>query len=188
MGVVLPQLQTFSGGYRLPEAQGYQILLNYRRALPATVALRKILTMHQADIELLVKNKIVLIGVTGHNQDLHHTPYSKGKQAKRFSGVMIHALMTSQIVDVVLQKQKSLSWASSTLEILWIAFWSATGAIIIFLNKRSPIKVMSATILALALLFTSCWLFLIDGIWLLAIAPALGLILSTTLTLAYSRK
>lgn len=187
-GAVFPQLQTFSGGYRLPEAQGYQILLNYRQALPATVSLREILTMPQADVELLVKNKIVLIGVTGHNQDLHHTPYSKGEQAKRFSGVMIHALMTSQIVDVVLGEQKLLYWASSPLEMLWTTFWSAIGATIIFLNRRSPVKIMFAIMTALALLLIGCWLCLIDGIWLLTIAPALGLIIAATLALAYSRK
>jgi len=101
---------------------------------------------------------------------------------------MIHALMTSQLVDAVLQKQKPLYWASSTLEMLWIAFWSAMGTIIIFFNKRSPIKIMSTIIIALALLFTSCWLCLVNGVWLLAIAPAVGLILSASFSLAYSRK
>jgi len=94
--------------------------------------------------------------------------------------------MTSQIVDVVLGKQKLLNWASSPLEILWIAFWSMIGVAIIW-HERSLIKIMSAIIIALALLFFSCWLFLINGTWLVALAPTLALILSATLTLAYSR-
>jgi len=186
-GVVFPQLQTASGGYRLPEAQGYQILLNYRRALPATVSLRKILTMPQSEVDLLVKDKIVLIGVEGHNLDLHHTPYSRGQQSKRFSGVMIHALMTSQIIDVVLGKHKLISWASSSFETLWIALWSALGAGIVFGFRRSPAQIMIAIAVALACLFFSCWLFLINSVWLVAIAPALGLMLAASLALAYSR-
>ncbi|MEL6930885.1 MAG: CHASE2 domain-containing protein, partial [Cyanobacteria bacterium J06600_6] len=187
-GTIFPQLQTLSGGYRLPEAKGYQILLNYRRPIPQSVTLREILTMPQGELELLVNNKIVLIGVVGHNRDLHYTPYSRGEQSKRFAGVMIHALMSSQIIDVVSGEQKLLSWASSSLEILWIAFWSAIGTVIIFSFRRSPMKIMLAIILALAILFFSCWLLLINGIWLIAIAPAISLILAATLTLIYSKK
>jgi len=184
---VFPRLRTTSGGYHLRDAQGYQILLDYRQALPATVSLREMLTMPQAKVNPLVKDKIVLIGATGHNQDLHHTPYSRGQQAKRFSGVMIHALMTSQIVDVVLGEQKLLRWVSSPLEILWIACWSIIGASILW-RWRSPIKIVSAIIIALALLFLCCWLSLINGIWLVAISPAIALMISALLALVYRRR
>ena len=183
--VVFPRLQEVSGGYDLPETQGYQILLNYRRAFPKTLSLREILTMPQPQVNRLVKDKIVLIGVTGHNHDLHHTPYSRGQQAKRQPGVLIHALMTSQIVDIVSGVQKPIAWVSCRLETLWIALWSLVGTIIVFLSRRSPLKITVAIIFSLTLIFACSWMFLLNSIWLIAIAPALALMLSATITLAY---
>ena len=181
----LPQLKRVSGGYKLPETKGYQILLNYRRAFPRTLSLREVLTMPQPLVNRLAKDKIILVGVTGHNHDLHHTPYSRGQQAKRLPGVFIHALMTGQIVDIALGEQKPISWVSCRLETLWIALWSLAGTIVIFLTKRSPLKIMAAIIFSLALIFICCWLFLLNGVWLIAIAPVLALMLSATIALAY---
>ena len=182
-----PKLQATSGGYHLPEAQGYQILLNYRRALPTTISLRKILTMPQQAINKLVKDKVILIGVVGYNQDLHHTPYSRGQQAKRLPGVVIHALMTNQIIEAVLGERKLLRWVSDQGELLWIALWSMIGTLLVIFTKGSLIKTTWRIAGSLTLLFACCWLLLLQGIWLVAIAPALGLILSATLMAVYSR-
>jgi CHASE2 domain-containing sensor protein len=196
--IVIPRLQTFSGGYHLPETQGYQVLLNYRRALPQTIPLRTILSMSQPDINDLVQDKIILIGVKGYNHDLHNTPYSRGQQAKRSPGVVIHALMTSQIIDVILGEQKLLKWVPESWEMLWIAFWSMIGTVIILGKKRSrsesfrvpggksPIKIMVAIAVSLALLFICCWVLLVNNIWITAIAPALGLMLAAIIALGYS--
>jgi CHASE2 domain-containing sensor protein len=192
--IALPRLQTFSGGYHLPETQGYQILLNYRRAIPQTIPLRTILSMSQPDINELVQDKIILIGVKGYNHDLHNTPYSRGQQAKRSPGVVIHALMTSQIIDVILGEQKLLRWVPEGWEMLWISFWSMIGAVIILGNslgknldkKRSPIKIMVEIAVFLALLFICCWGLLINNIWITAVAPAFGLILAAIIALGYS--
>jgi CHASE2 domain-containing sensor protein len=187
--IMFPRLQNFSGGYHLPETQGYQILLNYRRAIPQTIPLRTILSMSQPEINNLVQDKIVLIGVKGYNHDLHDTPYSRGQQVKRSPGVVIHALMTSQIIDVILGEQKLLWWVPEGGKILWINFWSMIGAIIIlgrnFTKKRSPLKIMAAIAVSLALLFICCWGLLLNGIWIIAIAPAFGLILAAIIALGY---
>jgi CHASE2 domain-containing sensor protein len=150
--------------------------------------------MSQPDINDLVQDKIILIGVKGYNHDLHNTPYSRGQQAKRSPGVVIHALMTSQIIDVILGEQKLLWWVPEGLEILWIACWSMIGAVIILGTKRSrsvdgvqsPIKIMVAIAVSLALLFICCWGLLLNNIWTIAIAPAFGLILAATIALGYS--
>ena len=185
--IVFPRLKRTSGGYHLPENQGYQILLNYRRALPQIIPLRKILTISQPEVNQLVKDKIVLIGVSEYNHDLHYTSYSQGQQVKRLPGVLIHALMTSQIIDVVLGKEQLLHWVSDPLEILWIAFWSMIGAMIILLTRRSPIKIIFGIAVSVALIFTCCWVLLLNNIWLIAIAPILGLKLSAIISLTLSR-
>jgi CHASE2 domain-containing sensor protein len=183
--VVFPKLQTVSGGYRLPETQGYQILLNYRRAFPQTIPLRTILSMTPPAVNQLVQDKIVLIGVQGYNHDLHDTPYSRGQQAKRSPGVVIHALMTSQLIDVILGEQKLLWWVPDWLELLWITFWSMIGAVIILVAKRSPIQIMVAIAVSITLIFICCWLLLLNQIWLIAIAPVLALLFSAIIALAY---
>ena len=182
-----PKLQATSGGYHLPEAQGYQILLNYRRALPATISLQKILTMPQQAINKLVKDKVILIGVVGYNHDLHHTPFSRGQEAKRLPGVIIHALMTNQIIEAVLGERKLLRWVSDQGELLWIVFWSMIGTLIVIFGKGSLIKITWRIAGSLTLLFACCWLLLLQGIWLVAIAPALGLMLSAVMIAVYSR-
>lgn len=184
--IVFPKLQPTSGGYQLQETKGYQILLNYRRAFPPTISLRKILTMPQLAVNKLVKDKIVLIGVVGYNHDLHYTPYSRGQQAKRLPGVMIHALMTSHIIDLV-SGEKNLSWVSDRLELLWIGIWSLIGSMIVIVSKSNPLKIALATTGFLTLLLVCCWLLLLQGIWLVAIAPTLGLMLSAAITAVYSR-
>ena len=184
---VFPKLQATSGGYHLPEAMGYQILLNYRRALPSTVPLRTILTMPQQEVNQLVQDKAVLIGVAGHNLDLHRTPYRQGVQDKYLPGVVIHALMTNQIIDAVLGERKLLVWVSEQVELLWIAFWTIVGTAIVIIGKAPPLQICLRTIGSLTLLFGSCWLLFINSVWLVAIAPALGLCLSAFLVAVYSR-
>ena len=185
--VFFPRLQAKSGGYHLPEAQGYQILLNYRRALPQAIALRDILTSDDPALELLVKDKIVLLGVLGHNQDLHYTPYSQGKQAKRLPGVMIHAQAISHITDVALGKQKLLWWLPEQIELIWIGIWAIVGSTLIAWKRPYPSKIFRSIVLALLLIFAACWLLFLNGGWLIAIAPALALLLSAGIKLIGDR-
>ena len=180
-----PRLKPTSGGYNLPEARGYQTLLNYRRALPQTITLQEALTKSDRALKQLVKDKIVLIGVVGYNQDLHYTPYSQKKQAKRLSGVTIHAQMTSSIISTVLGEQRPLSWFGDRLEILWIGFWCAIGGIIPLLHQRSFIKIFWSVLFSLAIIFGCSWILFFNGIWLIAIAPCLGLLLSAAITAIY---
>ena len=183
--VKFPRLKKTSGGYHLPEAQGYQTLINYRRALPQTISLKEALTIPNSALDRLTANKIILIGVVGYNQDLHHTPHSRGQQAKRLPGVIIHAQMTSHIISTVLGEQKSLWWLCDHWETVWIALWSTVGAGIIILGQRSFFRVSLSIFLSLTLIFVSSWLLFLNGGWLIAIAPSLALLLSAAIASYY---
>ena len=180
-----PRLKPTSGGYNLPEARGYQTLLNYRRALPQTITLQEALTKSDRDLKRLVKDKIVLIGVIGYNQDLHYTPYSQRKQSKRLSGVTIHAQMTSSIISTVLGEQQPLRWFCNRIEILWIGFWCAVGSIIPVLYRRALVKIFWSVLFSLAIIFGCSWILFLGGTWLIAIAPCLGLLLSAAIAAVY---
>jgi CHASE2 domain-containing sensor protein len=180
-----PKLKITSGGYHLPEAQGYQILLNYRRALPLTISLREILTMPESSLKALVEQKIVLIGVLGLNHDLHHTPYSHGQAAKRIPGVIIHAQMITHLISIVLGEEKLLWWLSDQIELLWITIWSITGSLTVVFWRRSFGQITLAILALLTLIFSLSWVLLLNGGWLVAIAPALGLLLAAIATSVY---
>jgi CHASE2 domain-containing sensor protein len=180
-----PKLKTTSGGYHLPEAQGYQILLNYRRALPLTISLREILTMSESSLKELVEQKIVLIGVLGLNHDLHHTPYSHGQAAKRIPGVIIHAQMITHITSIVLGEEKLLWWLSDQVELLWITIWSIVGSLTVVIWRRSFSKIALGILALLILIFSLSWVLLLNGGWLVAIAPASGLLLAAIATSVY---
>ena len=186
--VTFPKLQMTSGGYHLPEAHGYQILLNYHQAVPTKISLQQILTMPQEAINELVENKIILIGVVGYNHDLHDTPYSRGQPDKQLPGAIVHALMTSQIIDTVLGEHQLISWVSDQGELLWIILWSMIGSIAVILSKGSFFKITWRIAALFTLLFGCCWLLLINGVWLIAIAPGLGLMLAAVMTAVYSRR
>ena len=176
---VFPRFQSYSGGYHLPETEslGYQILLNYRSTQPQTIALREILNGSQDDkLSELVKDKIILIGIKGHNLDRHYTPYSHEKQSTRVSGVMIHAQMTSNIISAVLDNRQLIWWFPESVELLWIAIWCGLGGGIIVIFDSTQSRAI-ALMIALAGLGISFYLLLTIGGWLPAIAPALHLLI-----------
>ena len=94
-----------TGGYQLPqgEAEGHQILINYRSSKFRQVSLRNLLN-HSLDAQLpdLVQERIILVGV--NYQDLHQTPYSQGRWPEKMPGVVVHAHMISQILSAVLDR------------------------------------------------------------------------------------
>ena len=185
--ISFPKLNSSSGGYQLPEAesQGYQILLNYHSASPKTIPLRQILSLPDSSLKLLVKDKIILLGVVGHNHDLHHTPYSQGQQALKSPGVIIHAQMTNHIIDVLSGKQKLLRWLPDQIELLWIIIWSIVGSAIVMIGKRSFKPIALGIVLSFSTIFGCCWLLFLNGIWLIAIAPALALVFSAAFSVIY---
>ena len=156
-------------------------LLNYRRALPQTITLQEALTKSDRLLAQLVKDKIVFIGVIGYNQDLHHTPYSRGQQAKRLPGVIIHAQMTSYLISAVLGEQKPLRWFSDRIEVFWIALWCGIGSIIAIIYRHSLLKLFGSVLLSLAIILICSWLLFLNGTWLIAIAPCFGLLLSAAI-------
>ncbi len=184
--VVFPQLQSNSGGYRLPDrdARGYQILLNYHQERSPSISLQEILNTEDSELAKLVKDKIVLIGGKGHHRDVHYTPYCRIKKALPTPGVFIHAQMINQIIGTVLDGRKLLWWFPDWVELFWIAFWSlvGSGAMIIW---PIPEQRAIAVALTLTLLFACYFGLFLNGAWLPAIAPAWALLLSAVGIIIY---
>lgn len=136
--VKFPPLTRNIGGYRNLnlDAQGYQILLNYRSDdVAQQVTLGEVLR-GKVNPDL-VKNRVVLIGVTAESgNDFFYTPYSAGKQGQRMPGVVLHAQMVSQILSAVLDR-KPLIWVwSDPIEWLWFWLWAILGTALAWTCRR----------------------------------------------------
>ena len=164
-----------TGGYqRAPkEANGYQILVNYRRARPKMVFLKDILSGALDDqLESLVANRVVMIGVVDHDRDRHSIPYSKDPDT--VPGVIIQAHMTSQILDAALGTRSLLSWWAEPWEMVWISGWAIIGTVLTLL-VRSPWWVILNLGIGACILWGICFALFIQGWWVPLVPSVLTL-------------
>jgi CHASE2 domain-containing sensor protein len=189
--VVFKPLKKHVSGYQGEDAlfyNGYQILLNYR-SLPSLeniaqrVSLRDILNDRiNPELIELVKNRIVLIGVTASSStDYWKTPFSAAAPSnkKQIPGVFVQAQMVSQILSAVLDKRPLLWWWSGWLEALWVWAWSLFGGMIAWYILQ-PLRLAFAVAIALLTLFGICFGVFTQGGWIPLIPPALVLLTTAT--------
>lgn len=177
--VVFKRLQPHTGGYQGLDAQGYQVLLNYRslasvKKIAPTIALQKIIQeqVEPKPIESL-KNRIILIGVTASSSaDYWKTPYSEilEDNERQIPGVFLQAQMVSHILSAVEDKRRLIWWFPAPLEALWIFMWSLLGGILawclyekVYLAIAIAISVVTLFIICLALFTQAGWIPLIPS-------------------------
>ena len=176
---VFKTIESNSGGYHNINAHSHQILLNYRASdeIAQKVSLQEVLSSQFYPD--LVKNRIVLIGTIApsFNDHLWRTPYSGNNwSVTTMSGVEIQAHMVSQIISAVLDN-RLLIWTLSELnEIIWIFCWSLTGGLLVWSLSSSRLKIIAITAVNVAILYGTCWLFLVvNSAWLPLVPVALAL-------------
>ena len=174
---ILKRFEHNSGGYQLPpvDANGYQVLLNYRYSPPHTVPLRELL--EQSTGWSLDEDSIVLLGVKQAWQDQHLTPLKFG----RIPGVEVHAHMISQLLDAALKNRGILWWLPKWQESLWIFFWALLAGIWA-VSVKSPLHIGLGSAVIIGSLFTICWLLLLIDGWV-PLMPALLGIMGTPVAL-----
>ncbi|HBL13017.1 MAG TPA: hypothetical protein DD379_16790 [Cyanobacteria bacterium UBA11162] len=184
---IFKPLSPSSGGYQHADAGGYQILLNYRspNQLADRVSVTKVL-QNRIDPNL-VKNRVVLIGVTAPSlRDTFYTPYSsKGRRIEKMPGVVVHGQIVSQILSTVLDGQKLFWFWPEWGEILWIWGWSVTGGLLVRVARHPAQLIVGESLVISLLVGTSVILFFQSG-WVPVVAPTLGVIVATMGVLAYT--
>ena len=183
---VFSKLRSNSGGYQKINAEGYQILLNYRSPenIAKTVTLTQVLE-GKVDPKW-VKDKIVLIGVTALTaKDFFSTPYSAtGTGNQPMPGVLIHATATSQILSAVLDGKGLFWYWDEWQEMLWMAFWGAVGGCLAWRLEKS-LDLIAIAIAACGSLFgLTFFLFMQQG-WIPVITPALALLITAGVAITY---
>ncbi|WP_017317980.1 CHASE2 domain-containing protein [Mastigocladopsis repens] len=178
--VLFKPLKEHTSGYQKVSAIGYQVLLNYRslsnqEKIADSISLRDVLNDNdQIDSELL-KNRIVLIGVTAPSTVDHwKTPSHK----KKIPGLFVQAQMISHILSAVENDRPLLWWWSWWVETLWVWGWSLVAGIIAWRCSK-PLYLGLAVAGALLTLFGICFAIFTQAGWIPLVPPALTLILTS---------
>jgi len=183
---ILP-FKSNTGAYINADADGYQILLNYRGTRNNFLHTSMTDVLQGKIPPDIFRDRLVLIGATAPSlNDLFYTPYSNDSRFAQIPGVYIHANIASQMVSGALDGRKMLNGIAETQEWLWILGWSFTGgglSLMLFqmdLLQKDVCNSIKLTVLGIVvpvgLLFTSSYLLFLSGFWLPTIAPLLALI------------
>ena len=181
-------ISSSDGGYQHAEAEGYQILLNYRARSSADIGAQKgvaeIVTMSdllndRVDPKL-IKDRIVAIGSTASSlKDEFLTPYSAGKsEDATMPGVLVHAQIVSQILSAALDNQPLWWFIPDWLEGVWIGGWCLTGSLLAW-YVRHPIRLLFAASGAAILLVGGFAIAFVNAGWIPLVSPFIGLIASS---------
>lgn len=184
---VFKPLQSDSGGYQHVDAQGYQILLNYRS--PHHVAKQVSLTDVLSDrvAPSWVQDRVVLIGSTAPTlRDVFNTPYSPLEQDnQKMPGVVLHAQMVSQILSTVLDGRPLFWFWPQWGEVLWIWGWTLAGGVLAW-RIQHPLRLGLAGTAALLALFGGDFAIFSQALWLPLVSPVLGMAIAAASVVAYT--
>ncbi|MEH2273902.1 MAG: CHASE2 domain-containing protein [Nostoc sp.] len=185
---IFPNLKSRTGGYQNIDANGGQILLNYRssKEIAQQIKLTKFLSSNPIDPSV-IKDKIVLIGVVakGDSPDAWATPY--GAALKKMPGVLVQAHMVSQILSAVQDGRPLLRVWSLWVEVVWIWGWSLVGGVLAWRRLSFPWLALAISITS-SVLYIICFNLLISGAWVPFIPSALSLAATVALMSIYNSK
>ena len=182
------------GGYVRADTGGYQTLLNYRGPSRYFETVSMTAVLHDKLPPDWAKDRIILIGKVGESfKDIFFTPYSSGlvsSQSEPMAGVEIHANLTSELLNAVLEDRPLLDTWSEPVEWLWILLWSAVGAVLTWKwrygsgAKASIERTIGGIVAIVALIGSGYWAFL-GGLWIPIVPPVLAMLGSALSITAY---
>ena len=162
---ILPRFHTNSGSYIKADANGSQILINFRnrrqpfQMVSLTEVLEEKVNSHS------IHNKIILIGMTSPSaKDYVNSSAINSENPALIYGVEIQAHIVSQLVSAVLDKRPMINFLADEWEHLWIAGWGFLG-IFIGSTTCSPWKILIYISIAHVCLIWLCYGLLILGWW-----------------------
>ncbi|MFW9257888.1 CHASE2 domain-containing protein [Nostoc sp. CALU 546] len=185
---IFPNLKSRTGGYQNIDANGGQILLNYRS--PKQIAQQVKLTQFLSNSvnASAIKDRIVLIGVVakGDSPDTWPTPYGAPLD-DQMPGVLVQAHMISQILSAVQDGRPLLRAWSLWIEIVWILGWSVVGGVLAWHKLSLPWLVLAVGVTS-SVLYIVCFGLLIVGAWVPFVPSALSLVTMVGLMSIYHSK
>ncbi|YAF95639.1 MAG: CHASE2 domain-containing protein [Nodularia sp. CChRGM 3473] len=185
---VFGRLSTRAGGYQGIDANGGQVLLNYRSSknIAEQVSLTQLLS--NPINPGAIKNRIVLIGVVakGDFPDYWATPYGT-RLDEQMPGVLVHAHMVSQILSAVLDGRPLMQVWSPWVEMMWIWSWSVVGGVLAWQWRLLP-RLSLGVGITFGVLYLLCFSLLIWGFWVPFVPSALSLVATAGVTLRFNKQ
>ncbi len=169
----LPIFDLNTGGYVRADANGIQILMNFRNSKKGFLFFSLHEIMNNKIPESILRDKIVLIGMTATTSDLFDTSAISGLELNgNIYGVEYHAHATSQIINSVVNGRPLLKVWSDNWEYLWIVIWGFVP-IIIGRLAQSVWKNLLAVAASIIWLIGVGYLLLMWWGWWIPVAPSL---------------
>lgn len=176
-GREVPRLTSSAGGYANVDNAGYQTLLRYRARQEAVdmVTISEILTDSVSRDR--IEDRLVIIGsVAASLENEFYTPYSAElDQGFTMPGVMVHAQIMSQLLDVVEGQDATVGAPPLLQETLWLFFWALTSALLAWF-VRSPAVLLLTFTATLVIIGLAGFVGLNNLFWLPVFAPCLAVL------------
>jgi CHASE2 domain-containing sensor protein len=184
-------LMTSTGGYQglSSNTGGHVILLNYRvseknigrsileEAIPS-ITLNEILDLSEDKLKELVRDKIILIGVSEDPGDVVNTPYNI-----EIPGVFHQAQMISQLINA---ENRPLFWANPFgVDVLIVMLFSTGGAVLVCFVNRNWVLISSIGVAIAILCYGSVSLLAVYGCWFPLAPTLIGSLISGCFTKIY---
>lgn len=183
-------------GYRQEYTGGYQILLNFRGGIDRFTTISMTDVLENRIPPDLMRDRIVFIGaITPSLQDVFQTPYSSNmiSAGEPTPGVVIHANLTSQILNAALHNRPMMQAWPKKNAAGWILVCSLASAIICcVLLPEKPFKkwiffqvTLGSILIEILILLSISYLAFLTGLLIPVFSPILAAIASTILTANY---
>jgi CHASE2 domain-containing sensor protein len=179
-------LKENAGGYQAQDAQGLQVMLNYRRSpqgIAQTVTLQQMLAGQVPDAA--IHDRVVLIGVVSpSSSDRWATPLGSSFSQKQ-PGVFLQAQMVSQLLSHIQDNRPLIQPIAWPQMLAWMVLWAIGGGVIGFV-KRQRYRLLLLGI-GVIIIWISSWYWIVQGFWVPMAMPILTLI-GTTGFLSQSKR
>ncbi|MEH2237787.1 CHASE2 domain-containing protein [Nostoc sp.] len=185
---IFPNLKSRTGGYQNIDANGGQILLNYRSSKEIAEQVKLTQFLSSPIDSSAIKDRIILIGVVakGDSPDTWPTPYGVPLD-EQMPGVLVQAHMISQILSAVQNGRPLLRVWSLWVEVVWIWGWSLVGGVLAWRKLSFPWLALAVSITS-SVLYIACFALLISGAWVPFVPSALSLVATVGLMSIYNSK
>lgn len=179
-------LDRTSGGYQTIDDQGYQILLDYRSRKPLARVVSVSEVLYGNIPSSWVEDKIVLIGtIAPSGKDLFLTPYSPSRRiSPKMPGVLIHAQMVSQLLDVVAGERSLFVFWPPWAEFVWAIGWGVVGVMVVVV-VRHPLMWIFCPLLMLGVLWMGGFYLFLNSVWVPMVTPSLTLLFTSVIVIIY---
>jgi len=174
------------GGYQAVDSSGYQILLRYHSRYQPSRQLSMSQVLSGQFDPAWITDQVVLIGTTAASlKDRFYTPFSFNLDEEiTMSGVVIHAQMVSQLLDLLEGKPALYRYLPPWSEGLWLLGWCLATGTLVWGLKRPSLMLGSSLVLLLAV-STVGVVAVHQLIWLPIAEPIVGIVTTTAAVIAY---